>query len=439
MTGLEFWERFWMPSLIVLQHMERTGVLIDETARKAAYDRCSSDIADRSRSLSEWTNNFDRQHSTQINWSSTPQRQAFFYGYKRFPIPTFCGSRAAVRRNFDKKQTTDQVTIDTWIADETVSKEDRLWLSKYSEYAKAVKTAQFLVSLRKHVCPDGRIRAKFSPETDTGRLSSSCPNLQNIPKRSDLYGLRSCFVAEPGKTLVIADYSQLELFVLADFLVKRYSDESLATDLAGGDVHEATAKRCGVTRDQAKTINYAVNYGKTAAGLGAQILDADGLPIGRAAAQDLLDVYFDGYPGIKRFQADVQGAAKKNGYVSTLLGRRRYLPYGGNKAANSSSDRKAVNTPIQGSAAEIVIGAMLRLNSVDRPELKKYGWFNEDMHSTGANLQLQVHDELVWEVPNAENDRAKRLVAQTMVTPFRKYEFAVPLRVEVETRNTWGK
>ncbi len=418
--------------------MERVGVLINEELRVTAANRCSTDIQNRAKELTAWSKDFDVQHDETINWNSTQQKQVFFYDFKRFPIPSFCGSRAAVRRNFEGKRTADQVTIDTWMADQNIGYADRIWLGKYAEYSKAIKTLQFFDSLARHICPDGRVRAKFSPETDTGRLSSSNPNLQNIPKRSDKYGIRTCFVPADGHTFVIADYSQLELFILADILVKQYGDHSLARDLAAGDVHAATAERCGVTRDQAKTINYAVNYGKTASGLGAQILDADGLPIGKAAAQSLLDRYFAGYPGIRLFHESTIGDARKTGFVTTLLGRKRYLEYGKIGAINSASDRKAINTPIQGSAAETMVAAMLRLNTFDEPDLKKYGWYNEGFAQTGATLALQVHDELVYEVPSEKAEQASEYVKNCMEVPFRNYQFAVQLRAEVAIKSAWS-
>jgi DNA polymerase-1 len=287
---------------------------------------------------------------------------------------------------------------------------------------KAVKTKQFLSALPGHISDGtGRIHTSLSPSTESGRLASKNPNLQNIPAKNDIFGIRKCFTSPPGRSLVVLDYSQLELYVLAHFLLEWFDDRTLADDLEAGDVHTATAVRCWndpTRRSDAKAINYSVNYGKTAVGLGAQIKN-DGVSIGTHAAQQLLDRYFDAYPGILEYQERQKADSRDAGYCTTLSGRRRYLDYGQHEWQARAADRKALNTPIQGSAADIVTAALIAC--ADLP------------------CVLQVHDELIFEVETENAPAVLEQAREYMESAGSMFSLRVPLKVSGGIYQNWGE
>lgn len=274
---------------------------------------------------------------------------------------------------------------------------------------------------------NGRIHTSFiQTGTATGRLSSRDPNLQNIPVREENgRQIRRAFLAPPGSLLVSADYSQIELTLLAHFS----EDENLVQAFrAGIDVHARTAALIfgcfpeAVTpemRRTAKTINFGVMYGMSAFRLANQLR----IPRGRAAA--FINTYFATYAGVARFIAEAKEKAARDGWVQTILGRRRYIRgiRSTNRNERAAAERIAVNSPIQGSAADIVKTAMLRM----REAMAKEG-----LH---GKMLLQVHDELIFEVPEKEAEKTGALARQVMesVVPLR-----VPLRVSVETGPCWG-
>jgi len=260
----------------------------------------------------------------------------------------------------------------------------------------------------------------------TGRLSSREPNLQNIPIRTE-WGreIRACFVAgRPDHRLVAADYSQIELRLLAHFS----QDEGLlAAFRAGQDIHQRTASRLfhvppeQVTpeqRRQAKTVNFAVLYGMGAASLATE------LKIGRDEAQHFIDSYFREMPGVRRYMDQTLEAARRQGYVTTVLGRRRAMPglHAADEAARSYAQRAAVNTPVQGSAADIIKLAMINVAAALQEQ------------ALTARLLLQVHDELLFEAPETEVPLLGRVVKEVMETA---YELSVPVVAEVKAGPNW--
>ena len=273
----------------------------------------------------------------------------------------------------------------------------------------------------------GRVHTSYNQAVaSTGRLSSSDPNLQNIPIRTaEGREIRRAFVARaPGWALLDADYSQIELRILAHLS----GDAALqAAFREGRDVHRATAARVmqvepeQVTdemRNRAKVVNFGIVYGMGARGL------AQSLGIDTAEARRFIDDYFSSYPGVKRFIDDTVAAARRDRVVSTLLGRMRRLPDidSSNPGARAFSERVAVNTPVQGTAADIIKLAML---SVDR-ELRARGLASE--------LILQVHDELLLDVPAAELAEVRELVRECMESAM---DLDVPLRVDMGTGDNW--
>ena len=273
----------------------------------------------------------------------------------------------------------------------------------------------------------GRVHTDFNQTvTATGRLSSSNPNLQNIPIRTDLgKEIRRAFVAEPGHVLMAADYAQIELRIIAHMS----GDPDLVQAFAEGrDIHTATAARVfdvdydDVTRaqrDRVKQVNYGIPYGISAFGL------AQRLRIGNKEAQDLIDQYRQSYPRVIEFLDGLMEEARERGYVETLLGRRRYVPQITSRNPNDRAyaERIAVNMPIQGTQADMIKIAMIAIHN---------GLADV---SEGARMILQVHDELVFEVPEADVDAAARFVRQRMATALPLGD--VPVVVDVGVADNW--
>ena len=263
--------------------------------------------------------------------------------------------------------------------------------------------------------------------TATGRLSSSDPNLQNIPIRTEEgRRVRQAFIARPGYKVLAADYSQIELRIMAHLS----GDESLLSAFSNGlDVHKATAAEVfgveldGVTnemRRRAKAINFGLIYGMSAFGLAKQ------LDIGRYEAQEYIDTYFERYPGVQAYMDSVRAKAHDEGYVETLQGRRLYLPdiNASNKMKQQAAERTAINAPMQGTAADIIKAAMI---AVDQ-------WLYKD--KVNAVLMMQVHDEWVLEVAEDQIDSVSAKLCQLMESAV---ELDVPLIVEAGVGNNWDK
>jgi DNA polymerase-1 len=273
---------------------------------------------------------------------------------------------------------------------------------------------------------DGRIHTKFNMMvTATGRLSSTEPNLQNIPIRQDLGSeIRKMFVAEDGCLLVDADYSQIELRVLAHIADDKAMIEAFEK---GEDIHTITASQVfGVPvsrvtselRRRAKAVNFGIVYGISDFSLGEDI------GVTRAEARQYIDSYLNLYSGIHEYMRTVVENAKESGYVKTIMHRLRYLPELQSKNFNirSFGERAAMNTPIQGSAADIIKLAMLHVSR----RLKKEG--------LRSKLVLQIHDELIVEAPEEEAEIAARILTEEMESVIK---LRLPLVAEASSGKTW--
>jgi DNA polymerase-1 len=261
--------------------------------------------------------------------------------------------------------------------------------------------------------------------TSTGRLSSTDPNLQNIPIRTEEgRTIRTAFVPEDGYVLMSADYSQIELRVLADMAGIDALKDAFAKD---ADIHSITAAQMfgvpveqvgGELRRSAKMINYGIVYGIGAFGLAQRL----GIP--QAQAKAYIDAYFQQYPGIREYMERTKALAREQGYVPTLFGRRCWIPEINNKipSRRAYAERAAINAPIQGTAADIMRKAMIRVDRAIRTE------------RAGARLLLQVHDELVLEVPKDEVAATEALVRPMMEGAAR---LSVPLVVEIGHGASW--
>jgi DNA polymerase-1 len=261
----------------------------------------------------------------------------------------------------------------------------------------------------------------------TGRLSSSDPNLQNIPVRTvEGRRIREAFIPPPGSVLVAADYSQIELRIMAHLS----ADAGLMAAFGKGeDVHRATAAEVfGVGLDQvdndqrrsAKAINFGLIYGMSAFGLGRQ------LGIERGQAQEYIDRYFQRYPGVRAFMDATREQVREQRYVETVFGRRLFLAdiSSSNHVRRQAAERAAINAPMQGTAADLIKLAMLAVDD----------WLRED--DCGARMIMQVHDELVLEVPKSEVQRVSDEVVRLMSSVA---DLAVELKVDVGSGANWAQ
>jgi DNA polymerase-1 len=299
-------------------------------------------------------------------------------------------------------------------------------LEEWRELTKLVNT--YLGPLPALLGDDGRLHTHFNQAVAaTGRLSTSNPNLQAIPIRTDLgREIRSAFVAEPGHRLVSADYSQVELRILAHVSGEPKLREAFAR---GEDIHAATAaevlgKEQGtLTKDErnvAKMVNFGIIYGISSFGL------SENLEIPREEAQEYIDAYLARFPFVQDFIQRTIEQAKEDGYVTTLLGRRRPVPEirASNRQTRSLGERLAVNSVMQGTAADVIKVAMVNIHTRLRAE------------GRGSRLVLQVHDELLVEAPDAEVSLVKELVREEMCGA---YPLDPPLAVDVGAGDDWNE
>jgi DNA polymerase I len=278
----------------------------------------------------------------------------------------------------------------------------------------------------------GRVHTSYHQAVAaTGRLSSTDPNLQNIPIKSEEgRKIRQAFIAPPGYKIVAADYSQIELRIMAHLS----ADEGLLAAFNDGlDVHRATAAEVfgvapeqvtGELRRSAKAINFGLIYGMSAFGLAKQ------LGIGRSEAQAYIDLYFARYPGVKSYMDSIRAQAREQGFVETLFGRRLYLPEinSKNNSLRQYAERTAINAPMQGTAADIIKRAMIATDN----------WLIEvgDRAGTSAKMIMQVHDELVFEIAEDKLDDYCDTIKSLMAAAA---ELAVPLVVDVGIGENWDE
>jgi len=380
-----------MPLVRVLADMEHAGVAIDRALFERLRDEFRVELGDIERRLYAAA-------GTEFNLLSTPQLRTVLFDKLQLPV---------------LKKTKTGPSTDAEVLEELaeMGHEVPQLLMEYREVSKLLST--YLDALPQQVHPlTGRLHTSFSQiGAATGRLSSTEPNLQNIPIRT-LRGavIRRGFVPGPGSLLIVADYSQIELRLLAHL-----SKDPLFVSAfqAGGDIHRQTAAiifgtgAAAVTAEQrarAKTINFATLYGQGPHALSRQ------LGITQAEAKQFITEYFERFSGVRKFLDDAVARARELGYAETIFGRRRYIPELRDRNFNirSFGERVATNSPIQGSAADLIKIAMVRIA--------------EALANSRASLILQVHDELIVEAPAGEAEKAAALVKRHM-------EEAAPLTV----------
>ena len=393
-----------VPLVRVLARMEQLGIAVD----RDALLRLGKELAEEATDLTAriWA---DAGHEFNVN--STPQLRTVLYDELGL----------APQKKTKTGFSTDAATLEKLVGAHPIVEH----LLRYREVEKLRST--YGEGLLAEVADDGRIHATFNQTVArTGRLSSEEPNLHNIPVRSELgRRFRSAFVAAPDHLLVVADYNQIELRCIAHLA----EDPGLIDAFESGrDVHTATAARVfGVAegdvnadqRSRAKMVSYGLAYGMEAYGL-AQRLN---IPTSEAAA--ILDAYFGAFPSVHAYMERTVEEARRRGYTETLFGRRRQIPElaSSNFRIRQAGERQAMNAGIQGLAADIFKVALVRLDAA-----------LEDRAMTGR-IVLQVHDEIIVEVPPAELDATMSLVADTMAGAF---ALRVPLAVNLSSGRTWA-
>ena len=394
-----------LPVSAVLTEMERAGIAVDVPAleRLAAEFNKEVELA---------ANQAYEIIGERINLSSPKQLQEVLF--ERLGMPK-------------TKKTKTGYTTDAAALTALYAHNPNPFLAAVLRYRDQIKLRQIVEGLLKAVQPDGRIHSVFQQTVAaTGRLSSTDPNLQNIPIRTeDGRQIRRCFIAGPGyETLVTADYSQIEMRIMAHLSGDAGLIEAFRT---GEDLHRYVGSRVfGVSpadvtpemRAKVKAMSYGLAYGLSAFGLSQQ------LDISTSEAQSLMDDYFARFGGVRDYLAEVVETARQTGYTETLLGRRRYLPdlNSDNRQRRAMAERMALNAPIQGSAADIIKLAMLRV----RKALADAGLKSREV--------LQVHDELVLEAAPGEVEQCAEILRTEMGNAI---ELAVPLDVSVGIGKNW--
>jgi DNA polymerase-1 len=403
----QLYETIEQPLVPVLYRMERTGVLVDRELLRVQ----SSQLAARMLELQAQAHT---EAGGEFNVDSPKQLQEILFGKLGIPV---------IRKTPTGQPSTAEDVLEELAAAHSLP---RLIL-EYRGVAKLKST--YTEKLPEQInAQTGRIHTSYHQAVAaTGRLSSTDPNLQNIPIRSpEGRRIRQAFVAPPGHSLVAADYSQIELRIMAHLS----GDASLLRAFAEDrDVHQATAAEvfgtslASVSSDQrrsAKAINFGLIYGMSAFGLARQ------LGIGRGEAQKYMDLYFERYPDVKRYMEETRRQARETGFVETVFGRRLYLPeiQSRNQALRQYAERSAINAPMQGTAADIIKRAMIDVD----------GWLERS--GSPARLIMQVHDELVLEVADHAIGAIVDQLRERMV---RAADLNVPLKVDVGIGRNWDE
>ena len=401
------YEQIEQPLVPVLARMERQGVLVDRDLLRQQSSRFATQLQDLLQQAR-------REAGYDINVDSPKQLQQVLFEKLGLPV---------LRKTPTGQPSTAEDVLEELAASYALP---RIVLD-YRALAKLKST--YTDKLPEQVNPrTGRIHTSYNQAVaQTGRLSSVDPNLQNIPiRRAEGRRIRQAFIAPPGYVLLAADYSQIELRIMAHLS----GDEGLLAAFAEDrDVHQATAAEvfgvplAEVTLDQrraAKTINFGLIYGMSPFGLARQ------LGIERSAANSYVERYFQRYPGVRRFMDETRKQARDSGFVQTVYGRRLYLPdiRSGNAATRQYAERSAINAPMQGTAADIIKRAMIAVDA----------WCARE--DAPARLIMQVHDELVLEVRSDAVEPVAEAVRERMTAAA---ELRVPLRVAIGTGANWDE
>ena len=398
--------RIEMPLMKVLAKMELAGISLDKECLKKESLELENDLKNLEKKIFEFS-------GEEFNLNSPKQLGEILFEKLKLDAKA-------------KKTKTGQYSTSEEVLQKLESKHEIIkHILEYRTYQKLKSTYVDALPMQVNE-KTGRIHTNFMQTVAaTGRLSSVNPNLQNIPIRT-LRGqqVRAAFIASEGKKIISADYSQIELRLIAEISGEKNMIEAFQK---GEDIHASTAAKLfniplntvtKLQRSQAKTVNFGIIYGVSSFGLSEQT------GLSRTEAKQMIDAYFETYPRLKEYMNEQIMAARKNGYVETILGRKRYLKdiNSANFVVKGHAERNAINAPIQGSAADIIKLAMI---NIDR-ELE-----NQKMET---KMLLQVHDELIFEAPIYEIETAKILIKTQMETA---YATQVPLLTEVGVADNW--
>jgi DNA polymerase-1 len=402
----EIAETLEFPLIRVLAAMERAGVYIDMKMLKTFSEELTNDLRDLEKTIFEKT-------GEEFNLNSPQQLGTVLFEKLKLP--------SGKKTKTGQYSTSEDVLSKLAVAHEVPS-----LVLDYRSLSKLLST--YVDALPKLVHPkSGRIHTDFNQTVAaTGRLSSSNPNLQNIPIRTQRgREIRKAFVAEKGFRLMAADYSQVELRVIASIS----GDENMIRAFKEGeDIHARTAKEIfglnsldEVTPDhrrKAKEVNFGIPYGVSAYGLASR------LGISNAEGKEMIGQYFERFPGIQNYIDDTVKFARDNGYVTTLMGRRRYIPDINSRNWNvrGFAERMAINMPIQGTAADIIKLAMIRIHNYLEQE------------KLSSRMLLQVHDELIFEIDKSEMEEVPGKIKELMINAA---SLAVPLEVDMGIADNW--
>jgi DNA polymerase-1 len=403
-------EKLEMPLVPVLARMEMAGITLDRDFLKKMSAELEKEMARMGSAIYKLV-------GEEFNLNSTQQLSHALFD--RLAIAPPDGTRKTASGHYS---TAAEIL-------ESLAEENEVvrWVLDHRELAKLKST--YVDALPLQINPDtGRVHTSYNQTGSvTGRIASSNPNLQNIPIRTEIgRKVRHAFVAAPGHLLLAADYSQVELRVVSHIADDRTMQEAFK---AGQDIHATTAAAImGVDlkevsaeqRRNAKAVNFGLIYGMSAFGLTRTT------ELTLAEAEDFIKAYFERFPGVKKYIEETPQMAEEQGFVETLLGRRRYFPglkEGGNAIIRSRLQRESINSPIQGTAADIMKLAMLRVDdALPRAGLR-------------GRMLLQVHDELVLECPEEELEKTAKLVVEEMSSA---YKLKVPLQTDVSAGKHWG-
>jgi DNA polymerase-1 len=399
----ELFEKVEMPLVPVLAHMERCGVMLDTGLLKEMSQRLGEQLTKLEESI-------HAEAGQEFNINSPQQLGTILFEKLHLP-----------GRKVRGRYSTEASVLEELRGFEIVGH-----ILEYRQLAKLKSTyvdaLPCLINSK-----SGRVHTNFhQTRTSTGRLSSSEPNLQNIPVRGELgKEIRQAFIAPPGFVLVAGDYSQIDLRVLAHLSQDENLLEAFRLDK---DIHSATAAQLfgvrmeDVTPDMrrlAKTVNFGVIYGMSEFGL------EQATELSRKEAGQFITAYFEKYPGVDRYLETTREQAHRLGYVQTILGRRRYIPEinSPNRMIRESAERMAINMPVQGTSSDIIKVAMVNLYR----ELCDKGY--------KSKMLLQVHDELIFEVPQEEIEEMTQLIRKRMCSAL---SLSVPIKVDIKTGPNWG-
>ena len=394
-----------LPLIPVLSDVEQNGALVNADELKIQ----SNNLGQRINGLEEKA---FKEAGKEFNLASTKDLRAIFFDEMDLPV---------IKKTPGGQPSTDESVLQDLARDYELPK----ILLEHRTLAKLKST--YTDSLPEQISPvTGRVHTSYHQAvTTTGRLSSADPNLQNIPiKTEEGRMIRTAFVAPKGHKLLAIDYSQIELRIMAHLS----GDKNMISAFENGeDIHSATAAEVFAApgkeasdedRRSAKAINFGLIYGMSAFGLGKAL----GLP--RTVAQDYIDSYFAKYPGVKLYMEQTKERAREKGFVETIFGRRLYLPGIYSGRTRQGAERAAINAPMQGTAADIMKLAMISIHD----------WLQKE--KVAAKMILQVHDEVILEVPETEVASVEAEVSKLMQNAA---SLKVPLEVESGIANNWGE